>query len=291
MRTWATSVLGASGEFDVLPTIGSKELVALLPTLLDAKSVVYPKIAYPTYLVGAMIAKAQTHEVDIDATQWPSADLAWINSPSNPTGRIHSAEELQVVIDYSRRTQTIIASDECYLGFPAREIKPISILKVAAGDNTNLLAVHSLSKRSNLAGYRAAFIVGDPEVIATIREVRKHAGLMVPLPVQRAMTAALKDEVHAAEQAERYRARRAVLQPAMEAAGFNVEFTDAGLYIWCSRAENDWDSIDWLAGLGILATPGHFYGPAGAQHIRVALTATDADIASAAGRITQAIRS
>jgi len=291
MRTWATSVLGASGEFDVLPTIGSKELVALLPTLLDAKSVVYPKIAYPTYLVGAMIAKAQTHEVDIDAAQWPNADLAWINSPSNPTGRIHSAEELQAVIDYSRRTQTIIASDECYLGFPAREIKPISILKVAAGDNTNLLAVHSLSKRSNLAGYRAAFIVGDPEVIATIREVRKHAGLMVPLPVQRAMTAALKDEVHAAEQAERYRARRAVLQPALEAAGFNVEYTDAGLYIWCSRVEKDWDSIDWLAGLGILATPGHFYGPAGAQHIRVALTATDADIASAAGRITQAIRS
>ena len=291
MRTWATTVLGASGEFDVLPTIGSKELVALLPTLLDAKSVVYPKIAYPTYLVGAMIAKAQTHEVDIDAAQWPNADLAWINSPSNPTGRIHSAEELQAVIDYSRRTQTIIASDECYLGFPAREIKPISILKVAAGDNTNLLAVHSLSKRSNLAGYRAAFIVGDPEVIATIREVRKHAGLMVPLPVQRAMTAALKDEVHAAEQAERYRARRAVLQPALEAAGFNVEYTDAGLYIWCSRVEKDWDSIDWLAGLGILATPGHFYGPAGAQHIRVALTATDADIASAAGRITQAIRS
>ena len=291
MRTWATTVLGASGEFDVLPTIGSKELVALLPTLLDAKSVVYPKIAYPTYLVGALIAKAQTHEVDIDAAQWPSAGLAWINSPSNPTGRIHSAEELQAVIDYSRRTQTIIASDECYLGFPAREIKPISILKVAAGDNTNLLAVHSLSKRSNLAGYRAAFIVGDPEVIATIREVRKHAGLMVPLPVQRAMTAALKDEVHAAEQAERYRARRAVLQPALEAAGFNVEYTDAGLYIWCSRVEKDWDSIDWLAGLGILATPGHFYGPAGAQHIRVALTATDADIATAAGRITQAIRS
>ena len=290
MRAWAVSILGVTGEFDVLPTVGSKELVALLPTLLDAQSVLYPKIAYPTYLVGAMIAKAQPQEVDIDATQWPAANLAWVNSPSNPTGRIHSESELKAVIEFSRRTKTVIASDECYLGFPAGAITPISILKVAAGDNTNLLAVHSLSKRSNLAGYRAALIIGDPALIATIREVRKHAGLMVPLPVQRAMTVALTDEVHAAEQAARYRNRRSVLQPALEAAGFKVEFTDAGLYIWCSRGEQDWDSVSWLAGLGIIATPGHFYGPAGDHHIRVALTATDADIASAAARIMQAVQ-
>jgi len=290
MRAWAVSILGVTGEFDVLPTVGSKELVALLPTLLDAQSVLYPKIAYPTYLVGAMIAKAQPQEVDIDATKWPAANLAWVNSPSNPTGRIHSESELKAVIEFSRRTKTVIASDECYLGFPAGAITPISILKVAAGDNTNLLAVHSLSKRSNLAGYRAALIIGDPALIATIREIRKHAGLMVPLPVQRAMTVALTDEVHAAEQAARYRNRRSVLQPALEAAGFKVEFTDAGLYIWCSRGEQDWDSVSWLAGLGIIATPGHFYGPAGDHHIRVALTATDADIASAAARIMQAVQ-
>ena len=290
MRAWAVSILGVTGEFDVLPTVGSKELVALLPTLLDAQSVLYPKIAYPTYLVGAMIAKAQPQEVDIDATKWPAANLAWVNSPSNPTGRIHSESELKAVIEFSRRTKTVSASDECYLGFPAGAITPISILKVAAGDNTNLLAVHSLSKRSNLAGYRAALIIGDPALIATIREIRKHAGLMVPLPVQRAMTVALTDEVHAAEQAARYRNRRSVLQPALEAAGFKVEFTDAGLYIWCSRGEQDWDSVSWLAGLGIIATPGHFYGPAGDHHIRVALTATDADIASAAARIMQAVQ-
>ena len=290
MRAWAVSILGVTGEFDVLPTVGSKELVALLPTLLDAQSVLYPKIAYPTYLVGAMIAKAQPQEVDIDATKWPAANLAWVNSPSNPTGRIHSESELKAVIEFSRRTKTVIASDECYLGFPAGAITPISILKVAAGDNTNLLAVHSLSKRSNLAGYRAALIIGDPALIATIREVRKHAGLMVPLPVQRAMTVALTDEVHAAEQAARYRNRRSVLQPALEAAGFKVEFTDAGLYIWCSRGEQDWDSVSWLAELGIIATPGHFYGPAGDHHIRVALSATDADIASAAARIMQAVQ-
>lgn len=289
MRTWATQVLGATGEFDVLPTVGSKELVALLPTLLDVDSVIYPRIAYPTYLVGAMIAKARPIEVDIDASQWPAADLAWVNSPSNPTGRIHSEDELRAVIDYARRNNAIIASDECYLNFPAGDIAPTSILKVAAGDNTNLLAVHSLSKRSNLAGYRAAFIVGDPKVIATIREVRKHAGLMVPLPVQRAMTVALADETHAQAQAEKYRARRSVLRAALEAAGFAVEFTDAGLYIWCTRQEEDWTSVAWLAELGILATPGHFYGPAGSKHIRVALTASDHDIAQAAERITKAI--
>lgn len=290
MRDWAINTLGVTGDFDVLPTIGSKELVALLPTILQSKSVIYPKIAYPTYLVGAMIAGAKPIESEIDATTWPAADLVWINSPSNPTGRIAPAEEFQAVIDYSRKTGAVIASDECYLGFPAGAQQPISILKVAAGENKNLIAVHSLSKRSNLAGYRAGLIIGDPEVIAKILEVRKHAGLMVPLPVQRAMTVALGDEVHALKQAEKYRARRAVLQPALESASFKVEFTNAGLYIWCSRGESDWDSIAWLADLGILCTPGHFYGPAGARHIRVALTASDTDIEKAADRIAKAGR-
>ena len=290
MKLWATNVLGATGDFDVLPTIGSKELVALLPTLLQSKRVIYPIIAYPTYLVGAIIAGATPIESDFDASTWPDADLAWINSPSNPTGRISSPAELARVIEYSRTSGAVIASDECYLGFAAGDVQPVSILKVAAGNNSNLIAVHSLSKRSNLAGYRAALIVGDPKIIAQIREVRKHAGLMVPLPVQRAMTVALGDEVHAAQQAAKYRARRAVLRPALEAAGFNVEFTEAGLYIWCTRGEKDWDSIAWLAELGILATPGHFYGPAGASHIRVALTASDGDIAQAAERIVQAVK-
>ena len=290
MKLWATNVLGATGDFDVLPTIGSKELVALLPTLLQSKRVIYPTIAYPTYLVGAIIAGATPIESDFDASTWPDADLAWINSPSNPTGRISSPAELARVIEYSRTSGAVIASDECYLGFAAGDVQPVSILKVAAGNNSNLIAVHSLSKRSNLAGYRAALIVGDPKIIAQIREVRKHAGLMVPLPVQRAMTVALGDEVHAAQQAAKYRARRAVLRPALEAAGFNVEFTEAGLYIWCTRGEKDWDSIAWLAELGILATPGHFYGLAGASHIRVALTASDGDIAQAAERIVQAVK-
>jgi len=284
MRAWAETILGASGDFDVLPTIGSKELVAWLPTLLQSKKVLYPNVAYPTYLVGALIAESDPVAVDLDSTHWPVADLAWINSPSNPTGRVHSEAELAAVVDYSRRTGTIIASDECYLSFPDSK-QASSILKIAAGDNRNLLAVHSLSKRSNLAGYRAGILVGDPELIARIREVRKHAGMMVPLPVQRAMTAALADEVHVSEQAARYRSRRQLLQPALERLGFQIHFTESGLYIWCTRNESDWESIFWLAELGILATPGSFYGESSNKFIRVALTATDKAIADAVARL------
>ena len=289
MRKWATNVLGASGEFDVLPTIGSKELVAWLPSILQAKTVLYPKVAYPTYLVGSMIHQSTNVAVDIDATTWPKSDLAWINSPSNPTGRVHSESELEAVIAYARNNNSIVASDECYISFQATGPAPISILKLANGNNKNLIAVHSMSKRSNLAGYRAGLIVGDPDLIAEIREVRKHAGMLTPLPIQRAMTAALVDESHVAIQAKRYAARREVLSSALIAAGFQIDFSNAGLYIWCTRSEDSWKSISWLADIGILATPGIFYGEAGAQHIRIAMTATDAQIADAAARIMKSL--
>jgi len=282
---WSKKNLGITGDFDVIPTIGSKELVAWLPTLLQSRHVLYPEIAYPTYLVGAILGGATHQTVGIDAREWPSADLAWVNSPSNPTGRIHSAEELREVVAFSRRTNTVIASDECYISFPASTKRPISIFEVAEGDNRNLLAVHSLSKRSNLAGYRAAFVVGDSALISKILEVRKHAGMMVPLPVQRAMDVALSDESHVLGQAAKYRARREVLQNAIESQGFRVDHTEAGLYLWATRGESDWDSVKWFAQFGVLVTPGHFYGEAGNQHVRIALTASDEQIATAADRI------
>jgi succinyldiaminopimelate transaminase len=285
IKDWSRANLGISGDFDVIPTIGSKELVAWLPTLLQAKSVLYPEIAYPTYLVGAILGGATHQTVGIDALQWPSADLAWVNSPSNPTGRIHSEEELRAVVEFSRRTGTVIASDECYLNFPASTRRPISIFELSDGDNRNLLAVHSLSKRSNLAGYRAAFVVGDSSLIAKILEIRKHVGMMVPLPVQRAMTVALGDEVHVQDQAARYRRRRTAMQSAIESQGFRVDHSDAGLYLWATRGEGDWESVKWFAQFGILVTPGHFYGEAGSHHVRIALTATDQEIEIAASRI------
>lgn len=284
IRAWAIRRLGASGEFDVLPLIGSKELVAWLPTILESQSVLYPAIAYPTYLVGAMIADADPIPVEIDAHTWPNADLAWVNSPSNPTGRVHTNEELEAAIAWSRRHDGIVVSDECYIDFGDR-VEPTSILKHTGGDNTNIIAVHSLSKRSSMAGYRAAFLIGDTALIARIRELRKHAGMMVPLPVQHAMIAALSDEEHVAEQRARYNRRKSVMRKALEGQGFRIDHSDAGLYLWATRGEDCWQSVEALAEQGILVTPGAFYGAD--TYIRVAMTATDEQINEAAERLAR----
>ena len=288
ITAWAKKYLGATGDFAVLPLIGSKEFVAWLPTFIEAQSVLFPDVAYPTYLVGSLLAEAKATPVSVDAAQWPQADMAWVNSPSNPTGRVHSESEFKAAIDWSRKNQSVVVSDECYLEF-GDSVKPTSILNYTGGDNTNILAVFSLSKRSSMAGYRAAFIVGDPALIARILEVRKHAGMMVPLPVQVAMVAALSDESHVAEQRARYNARRATLTPALKSAGFSIENSEAGLYIWATRNENCWDSVSWLAERGVIATPGIFYGELGASYIRIAMTATDAQIAEAAARISSKV--
>ena len=285
---WAKKKLEATGEFDVLPVIGSKELVAWLPTFLQSKKVIFPEVAYPTYLVGALLAESETQAVGINAADWPSADLAWINSPSNPTGRVHSESEFKSAINWSRSNGSVLVSDECYLEF-GDTAEPTSILRYTEGENKNILAVHSLSKRSSMAGYRAAFLIGDPTLISEIREVRKHAGMMVPLPVQHAMIAALSDEQHVSEQRARYNARRAALKPALISAGFRIDESAAGLYIWCTRDESAWESVKWLADIGIIATPGIFYGEKGSSHIRIAMTATDEQIQSAARRIVSAL--
>ena len=284
IKKWATERLGATGDFDVLPIIGSKELVAWLPTYLESQTVLIPEIAYPTYHVGAVLAAAKSLPVAIDAKSWPHADLAWLNSPSNPTGRVHSVEEVKACIQWSRANKSVLISDECYLEFD-QNAHSVSVLSQTGGDNTNILAVHSLSKRSSMAGYRAAFMVGDSALIARIREIRKHGGMMVPLPVQKAMTVALADDAHVAEQRARYNARKDAMRPALVSAGFTIEFSDSGLYLWCTRNEDAWTSVAWLAERGILATPGSFYGEQGKNHIRIAMTATDAQIADAVQRL------
>ncbi len=289
IRNWAITHLGATGGFDVLPVIGSKELVAWLPTLLQSKNVIYPEVAYPTYLVGALLAQANPIAVGVDAATWPAADFAWINSPGNPTGRVHSELELRAALKWSRQNSATLICDECYIDF-GDTAQPTSLLKYTDGDNSNILVVHSLSKRSSMAGYRGAFLIGDSNLIAQIREVRKHAGMMVPLPIQNAMVAALSDEVHVQEQRARYNLRRSILVPALQAAGFRIDDSAAGLYIWCTRSEDAWHTVDWLAQIGILATPGNFYGPLGASHIRVAMTASDLQINEAAERIRKAAK-
>jgi succinyldiaminopimelate transaminase len=279
----------------VLPTIGSKELVALLPLLLGlgpGDTVVHPRAAYPTYAVGAAIVQASAVAAD-DPALWPAdTRLVWLNSPGNPDGAVHDVEHLRAAVARARELGAVIANDECYaeLGWDGRwATEPVpSILdpRVTGGDATGILSVYSLSKQSNLAGYRAAFLAGDPALVAKLLTVRKHAGLMLPAPVQAAMAAALDDDTAVAVQKERYRARRAVLKPAFEAAGFRIDRSEAGLYLWGTRDEDAWASMGVLADLGILAGPGVFYGDFFPRHVRLSLTASDERIAAAAARLT-----
>ncbi len=278
----------------VLPTVGSKELVALLPLLLGlgpGDVVVHPRAAYPTYDVGARLVGATPLASD-DPAEWPATTrLVWVNSPGNPDGRVRDAASLRAAVSRTRELGAVLASDECYaeLGWDAPwDVEPIpSALdpRVTAGDVRGILSVYSLSKQSNLAGYRAAFVAGDPGIVATLLEARKHVGLMLPAPVQAAMIAALSDDVHVAAQKERYRARRALLKPALEAAGFRIDASEAGLYLWATEGLDAWDSLGRLSDLGILAGPGHFYGPHFPRHVRLSLTAGDERIAAAAARL------
>ena len=275
----------------VLPVIGTKELVAWLPTLLGCGQpdvVTFPELAYPTYDIGARLAGA--HPVATDEPERVNSGpvrLAWLNSPSNPTGRVLPAQRLHELVDWARQAGAVLASDECYidLGF---EASPVSVLHpdICGRGHDGLLAVFSLSKRSNLAGYRAGFVAGDPDVVSALLEVRKHAGMIVPAPVQAAMTAALDDDAHARDQYRRYAARRAALRPALEQAGWTVSHSTAGLYLWADHQDYDcWESVRVLAATGVLVSPGEFYGPAGARHIRVAVTATDERISAAVERL------
>ncbi|WP_336658549.1 succinyldiaminopimelate transaminase [Leucobacter sp. USHLN153] len=281
----------------VLPTIGSKELVALLPFLLGigaGEAVVFPRIAYPSYAMGAALVGADAVAAD-DPAEWPEhTKLVWINSPSNPDGRVFDVAALRTAVERARELGAVIVGDECYAEFgwdapwDSERIPSILDPRVVGDDHRGVLSAYSLSKQSNLAGYRAAFVAGDADLIAQLLTVRKHAGLMQPAPVQAAMVAALRDEQHVAEQRERYRVRRETLRSALEYAGFRVEGSSAGLYLWVTRGVDAWEAVEELARLGIVVGPGHFYGDHSPNHVRLALTAADAHIAAAAERIRAA---
>ncbi|MGJ5833036.1 bifunctional succinyldiaminopimelate transaminase/glutamate-prephenate aminotransferase [Streptomyces ossamyceticus] len=292
---WAERRLGARGitHRHVLPIVGSKELVAWLPTQLGlgpGDRVAYPRLAYPTYEVGARLARAE-YEVYDDPTRLDpeGLKLLWLNSPSNPTGKVLSQEELTPIVAWAREHGILIFSDECYLEL-GWEADPVSVLHpdVNGGSYDGIVAVHSLSKRSNLAGYRAAFLLGDPAVLNPLLQIRKHGGMMTSAPTQAAVVAALGDDAHVREQRDRYAARRAALRDALERHGFRIEHSEASLYLWATRDESCWSTVAHLADLGILVAPGDFYGSAGEQHVRVAFTATDERVAAAVARLTGA---
>ncbi|MER6607046.1 succinyldiaminopimelate transaminase [Streptomyces sp. NPDC000927] len=290
---WVGRRLGAVGvtHENVLPVVGSKELVAWLPTQLGlgaGDKVAYPRLAYPTYEVGARLCGAEPVAYDDPAELDPAGlRLLWLNSPSNPTGRVLAKDELTRIVAWAREHDILVFSDECYLEL-GWEAEPVSVLHpdVCGGTYEGVVAVHSLSKRSNLAGYRAAFVAGDASVLGELLLIRKHGGMMTPAPVQAAEAVALGDDEHVTEQRARYAERRAALRTALEAHGFRIEHSEASLYLWATRDEPCWDTVAYLAELGILVAPGDFYGPAGDRFVRVAFTATDERVAAAVKRLT-----
>ncbi|GKQ41164.1 bifunctional succinyldiaminopimelate transaminase/glutamate-prephenate aminotransferase [Streptomyces sp. A012304] len=289
---WLERRLGARGvtHRHVLPIVGSKELVAWLPTQLGlgpGDKVAHPRLAYPTYEVGARLARAE-YEVYDDPTELDPTGLKllWLNSPSNPTGRVLSKAELTRIVAWAREHGVLLFSDECYIEL-GWEADPVSVLHpdVNGGSYEGIVSVHSLSKRSNLAGYRAAFLAGDPAVLAPLLEIRKHGGMMTSAPTQAAVVAALSDDAHVREQRDRYAARRTLLRDALLNHGFRIEHSEASLYLWATRDESCWDTVAHLAARGILVAPGDFYGTAGENFVRVALTAADDRVRAAVQRL------
>lgn len=290
---WFARVHGVTGLGldQVLPVVGTKELISQLALHLgfgQGDLIVFPEAAYPTYEVGAALAGATPKASDSLTALGPQTPtLLWLNSPSNPTGRVLPPEHLKKVVEWCRERGVLLVSDECYLDC-VWEGEAFSVLhpSISGGSSDGILVVHSLSKRSNLAGYRAGFVAGDTAVIAELLAVRKNLGLIVPGPVQQVMTAVYADDAHAAEQHARYAGRRTRLKAALEEAGFTVDHSEAALYLWSTRGEDCWATVQWLAERGILAAPGDFYGVAGKQHVRIAITATDERIDAAVTRLT-----
>ncbi|MGX5359911.1 succinyldiaminopimelate transaminase [Kocuria sp. KH4] len=287
----------------VMPTVGSKELVAWLPLLLGLRPgdvLVRPTVAYPTYDIGARLAGAEAVPADdldeLEDGVRSRVRLVWLNSPANPTGIVRDVESLRRVVDQARELGAVVVSDECYaeLGWGRWDVQqdgaPVpSVLdpRVSGGDTSLLLSAYSLSKQSNVAGYRAAFLAGDAGLMANLVNSRKHAGMIVPAPVQEAMRVALGDDAHVQAQKALYRARRERLVPAVEAFGLRVEHSEAGLYLWCTAGEDTWATVRRLAERGVVVGPGVFYGTAGEGYVRLALTATDERIDAAVQRLSR----
>lgn len=285
-------VRGLDADTQVLPVIGTKEAIAWMPTLLGigaGHTVVIPELAYPTYEVSARLAGADVLRSDSLLKLGPQTPaLIYLNSPANPHGQVLGVDHLRKFVEFARERGTIIVSDECYLGLGWGEERPVSILdpEVCGGDFTNLIAVHSLSKTSNLASYRAGWLAGDSELIQELLDIRRHAGLMNPGPIQSAMVAALVEDGHEILQKQLYRHRRDLLQAALLQAGFDIEYSDGGLYLWATQGRDGRETVAELADKGILVAPGDFYGPKGKNFVRVGLTATDERIEAAARRLT-----
>ena len=281
----------------VMPTIGSKELISFLPLFLGLGKgdvIIQPTVAYTAYVVGAALVGAEIVSED-DPAKWPTnTKLVWLNSPGNPDGRVLTKAEMKVAVDRARELGALVASDECYaeLGWGEWEGKttPCILDPAICGTSTDgVLAVYSLSKQSNMAGYRAAFAAGSASLVKGLVNLRMHAGLNTPALAQKAMIAALNDDNHVRVQKDIYRKRREILLAAVKDFGFQVADSNGGLYLWATLGEDCWKTVDRMADLGIVVVPGEFYTLGSSQYVRFSITATDAQIAEGAKRLREAI--
>jgi succinyldiaminopimelate transaminase len=306
VRQWFLTVRGVdlSGiGAAVVPTVGSKEAVALMAALLhcgEGDVVVQPRVSYPTYEIGTQISGATVVKVDdvADVDSWvnvPGVRAIWVNSPSNPTGRVLTSEQLRGIVRAARSIGAVVLSDECYArmdwrGSADSESSPKTtpcILDddVCGGNAESVLCLYSLSKQSNMAGYRTALIAGDERLVSAMTRYRKQIGLIIPGPVQAAMTAALGDGESVLDQIGRYRARLHSLTKALNAYGYDARMPEGGLYVWVRALGDDcWDDMHNLAALGIVPSPGEFYGDR--HFLRFSVTASDESIAAAAERLS-----
>lgn len=269
---------------DVAACVGTKELVASLPHLLhrrdpDRDTVLYPAVAYPTYEMGAILAGCRAVPVPVD-TDW-QLDLAavseedaaralvlWVNAPGNPTCAVADRATFAEIVAWARARRVVVASDECYVEFAP---EPATVLTAGPA---GVLAVHSCSKRSNLAGMRAGFYTGDADLVAYLAHVRRHAGCMVPAPVQAAAAAVLADDAHVEVQRERYAERAALVEEGFARHGIVHDGGPCSFYRWMRTedgADDGWELAARLAHAGTLVSPGDLYGVSGADHVRVAL--------------------
>lgn len=297
---WLARTLGVEvGPKALAACVGTKEFVASLAGYLHLReptrdTVLFPAISYPTYAMSATLAGLRAVPValrdgrldlaSIDEDDAQRALVLWSNSPSNPTGAL---EDLEAVAAWGRRHRVLVASDECYVDYTWSR-GATTILRTGS---TGVLAVHSASKRSNLAGLRVGFYAGDPDVVAYLRSVRQHAGLMVPGPVQAAAAVAYRDETHVLEQRTRYWTRLETLAEALDAFGIEAPTPDGGFYLWCRQAGLDgWALAERLAAVsGIVSSPGDLYGEAGGDYVRIAVVQPTERIELAATRLTGAI--
>jgi succinyldiaminopimelate transaminase len=290
VSSWTKTRLGASLPPDaVAACVGTKELVATTPQWLklrrpDRDTVLYPAVSYPTYEMGAVLAGLRAVPVAVDgswridlssvaASDAERALMLWVNTPGNPAGAL---DDLTAAAAWGLSHEVPVFSDECYAEY-TWDGPPRTILGHGAGPDGlgGVVAVHSLSKRSNLAGMRVGWYAGDPSLVQYLREVRKHAGLMVPGPVQRVAVVALADQAHVEEQRSRYRARLERCRSVLDSVGVPCDLPAGGFYLWVPAPEGDeWAFTNWLAEHGgALVSPGSFYGSAGTGHVRVAVVA------------------